>query len=100
MDEADGGAHRRARQRPRCTPSLAAAAFVQAPSSQRPALRYALEQQSRGDIDMTSEVCGALAMAGEGDDVPLLTTLFANPNVDVRVGAARAILEIARRTRR
>jgi hypothetical protein len=80
--------------------SLAAAAFVQAPSTQRPAFRYALEQESRGDTDMKSEVCGALAMAGESEDVALLTTLLANPNVDVRIGAARALLEIDRRSPR
>jgi SSS family solute:Na+ symporter len=80
--------------------SLAAAAFVQAPSSQRPALRYAIEQQARGDTDMKSEVCGALAMAGEADDVLLLATLIGDSNVDVRIGAARALLEIDRRARR
>ena len=80
--------------------SLAAAAFVQAPTSQRPAFRYALEQQSRGDADMKSEVCGALAMAGERDDLALVATLAVDANVDVRVGAARALIAIDRRARR
>jgi hypothetical protein len=76
--------------------SLAAAGFVHATSSQRPAFRFALEQAARGDADMKSEVCGALAMAGDAADVALLTTLVGDPHVDVRVGAARAILAIDR----
>jgi SSS family solute:Na+ symporter len=80
--------------------SLAAAAFVQAPDSQRPAFRFALEQLARAnDPDVRSEVCGALAAAGDATDLPLLTTLLDDATVDVRVGAARAILQIGGRGR-
>jgi HEAT repeat protein len=80
--------------------SLAAAAFVHAPDSQRPAFRFALEELARAsDPDVTSEVCGALAAAGDAADLPLLTTLLGDAHVDVRVGAARAILQIGGRGR-
>jgi hypothetical protein len=81
--------------------SLAAAAFVHAPASEKAAFAAILGQQARtGTVDMKSEVCGALAMAGTSADESILTSLLDDGNIDVRIGAARAIVQIGRRGRR
>lgn len=79
--------------------SLLSAAFVHASGNRRPPLAAALERQvDTGDADVKTEVCSALAMAGGDAAVPLLTTLLSDRSIDVRLAAARALLQIDRRT--
>lgn len=81
--------------------SLAAAAFVQAPTAKKAPFAAILGQYARtGTVDMKSEACGALAMAGTLADEPILAPLLDDANLDVRIGAARAIVQIERRPRR
>lgn len=51
---------------------------------------------SRGKDDHI-EACAALAQAGSDDYLPQLTRLLANPDLDVRIAAANAILGITSR---
>ena len=78
--------------------SLLSAAFVHAPADQQ--ARFTadlLEYARRGTKDEKYEVSGALATAGRADDLPLLSGLLDDPNADVRIGAANAIVRITAR---
>ena len=75
--------------------SLVGAAFVHASGSRKPPLAAALERRAHaGDADVKTEVCDALAMAGDEGAVPLLTTLLNDASIDVRIAAAHALLQI------
>ena len=50
-----------------------------------------------GSADAKVEACAGLAMQGQDEDVPLLVSLLDDSNVDIRVAAANAILQIDRR---
>jgi len=79
--------------------SLVSAAFVHAPVEQQKAtFKAELVKYARtGSADAKAEACAALAMQGQDEDVPLLVSLLDDGNVDVRVAAANAILQIDRR---
>jgi len=81
------------------TASVVGAAFVHAAAKEKARLRGALTRYARtGDADTRSEVCAALGAAGDAADVALLKSLLdRDANVDVRVSAARAVLQIDRR---
>lgn len=81
------------------TASLVGAAFVHAAAKEKARLRAALTRYARaGDADTRSEVCAALGAAGDAADVALLKNLLGgDANVDVRISAARALLQIDRR---
>jgi hypothetical protein len=81
--------------------SLASAAFVHAPAGQRARYKAGLlEYAASRSSDVTYEVCAALAMRGDRGDLPLLTRLLDDPNVDVRIGAAHAALRAGLRAPR
>lgn len=48
----------------------------------------------RGSKDERYQTAAALAVRGDSDDLPLLSTMLADPDADVRVSAANAILQI------
>src|SRR5262249_23298131 len=79
--------------------SLVSAAFVHAPVSQQKGMFKVdvLKYARTGSADARIESCAALAMQGQDEDVPLLASLLDDANVDVRVAAANAILQIDRR---
>jgi hypothetical protein len=79
--------------------SLVSAAFIHAPADQQKAAFKAelLKYARTGSADAKIEACGALAMQGQDEDVALLVPLLDEGNVDVRVAAASAILQIDKR---
>jgi hypothetical protein len=75
--------------------SLLSAAFVHAPGDQQARFKAELlEYAHTGTKDEKYEACGALATAGRADDLPLLAGLLDDANVDVRIGAANAVMRI------
>jgi len=80
--------------------SLVAAAFVHAPAAERAAFGDTLTKYARGsDADMLAEACGAFAAAGGAGELPVLTARLDDPNANVRIAAADALLQIDRRHR-
>ncbi|MCE5250361.1 sodium/solute symporter [bacterium] len=76
---------------------VASALFVHAPPEGRAEARSDLVSYAEGQKTDRYEVCEALAVRGDTSDIPFLETLLTDPEPDVRVGAANAILRIERR---
>lgn len=70
------------------------ARFVHTPAGQRPAARQALLGYATGAANERYEVAEALGIAGSAADVPQLEKLLADPDPDVRVAAAHALLRM------
>jgi len=71
--------------------------FVHAPPDERHAAKQALLAFADGETNERYEVCEALALRGDFSDVPLLREFLDDPETDVRVAAANALLRIERR---
>ncbi len=77
---------------------LLSAWCVHASPAEKPAVkRLLLGYLEDGEVGQKFETCMALARCGKTSDLPLLTRLLADPEPDVRIGAAHAILRIAAR---
>jgi len=78
---------------------LFSARYVHAPEDDVAAAREALLRYARdGSTSEKFEVGAALARRGDDGDVPLLLGLIEDPEADVRISGADALLEIERRT--
>ena len=72
--------------------------FVHAPPEQKAEAKAALLRYVNGEKNERYEMCEALAIKGDNADIPLLEQLLNNdPETDVRVSAANALLRIERR---
>jgi SSS family solute:Na+ symporter len=69
-------------------------------SEARPFKNALLEYAKTGDKERKCEMAAALAVRGNNDDLPVLTELLHDPETDVRISAAHAILRIERRAPR
>jgi HEAT repeat protein len=78
---------------------LLAAGFVHAPNdADRAAFRkQLLPFAGTGDKGQKYQTCAALGLAGTKDDIPLLTRMLDDPETDVRVSAAEALLRLESR---
>ena len=71
--------------------------YLHAPEAERPAIRAPLlKYAENGTKDDKREMCAALGRAPNPDDVPVLTRLLDDPDLDARAGAAEALLRIER----
>ena len=78
--------------------NLMSAAFRHAPADQRATYKAeVVKYAGAGTPDQKFEACAVLGLAGETDVLPLLTQLLDNPDANVRVGAAEAVLRLTRR---
>jgi len=73
------------------------ARFVHAPPEAAEAAKRELLAYAGGEKNERYEVCEALAVRGDESDIPLLERLLDDPETDVRVAAANALLRIERR---
>ena len=74
--------------------------YRHAPQSERPAIRaLLLEQANKGTKDDKREMCAALGRVPDPSDIPVLTKLLDDPDLDARAGAAETILRIEMGTR-
>ena len=79
---------------------LTSALYVHVPEDEAPALRKKLDPYLlEGAKEQKYEACAALARRGDMNDVPTLLQLLEDPEPDVRVGAADALLSIEKRSR-
>lgn len=76
---------------------LLSSRYLRASEAERPALRDSLLQcLETGDTGQKREACAALGRVPNQDDVPALAKILDDPDLDVRAGAAEAILFIER----
>ncbi len=73
------------------------ARFVHAPPEKRTAAKNELITYINGEKNERYEICEALSICGDESDIPLLEQLLDDPDMDVRVSAANALLRIERR---
>ncbi len=72
---------------------LLSARYLHATTVERPTLRDSLlDYLTSGDTGQKREACAALGRVPNPEDIPLLTPLLADPDRDVRAGAAEAVL--------
>ena len=76
---------------------VASAWYVHAPEDQRASARDELLSYIGGENVWRYEIGNALAIRGNIDDVPVLERLAGDADIDVRIGAAQALLRIERR---
>lgn len=69
--------------------------YLHASAAERPAIRARLLQCAEaGNKDQKREVCAALGRVPNREDIPVLTKILADADLDARAGAAEAILRI------
>ena len=69
--------------------------YLHASPAERPVVRARLLQCAEaGKSEDKREVCAALGRAPNPEDIPFLTKLLGDADLDVRAGAAEAILRI------
>lgn len=76
---------------------VASSWYVHAPEDQRSSARDELLSYLDGENVWRYEIGNALAIRGDSGDVPVLERLLNDTDVDVRIGAAQALLRIERR---
>ncbi len=71
--------------------------YVHASPEKEKAAKKELLAYAGGEKNERHEVCEALAIRGDKSDIPLLEEMLDDPDTDVRVSAANALLRIGRR---
>jgi len=75
------------------------ALYVHTPPQKRHSVKTALLTYIHGEKAERYEVAQALAIRGTASDIPVLEQLLNDPDMDVQVSAANALLQIERRTK-
>lgn len=76
---------------------LLSARYLHASAEERPALRESLLQYLKtGDTGQKREACAALGRVPNPEDIPVLAKVLEDTDLDVRAGAAEALLLVER----